>query len=53
MFQFCILMRLGREMQMERDDIDDGVDVMMFVCLQQLTMQRYSSPQMPRTQQFN
>ena len=44
MFHFCILMQLGREMDMEEDDIKDGLDAMMFVCLRQLMMQRYSVP---------
>ena len=44
MFHFCLLMQLGRETDMEEDDIEDRLDAMMFVCLQQLTMQRYSIP---------
>ena len=34
MFHFCILMQLGRGVDMEEDDIEDGLDAMMFVCLQ-------------------
>ena len=34
MFCFHNLMQLGREIDMEEDDTEDGVDAMMFVCLQ-------------------
>ena len=46
MYHFCILMWLGREMDMEDDFMEDGVNAMMFVCLRQLMIQRYSVPQM-------
>ena len=33
--------------------MEDRVDVMMFVCFRQFTMQRYSIPQVQQIQQFN
>ena len=53
MYPIHLLIWLGREMDMDDDYMDDGVDVMMLVCLRQLTTQRYSVPQMQQIQQFN